>query len=163
MEMHNSSPKSGLLVKGPLAALGGSRVTGSLRDVSSASIPKWSASASIYVVDDDPGLTELYQLLLQGVGYRVRAFSGRAEVLVALKQARRKPELLITDYFNGPMPVDEFIRDCLILHAELRILLASGFNEIDSWLTPATTRWVLRKPFTAEEFRREVNAALAAS
>ena len=39
----------------------------------------------IYVVDDEPGLTNLYTIILESRGYVVRAFSSRIEALAQLK------------------------------------------------------------------------------
>src|SRR4051812_13231243 len=63
-------------------------------------------SASIYLVDDEPGLTELYTHLLQATGCRVRSFHDRAEALAALSAENRKPDLLITDCLGHLMPAE---------------------------------------------------------
>ena len=116
----------------------------------------------IYAVDDEPELTGLYTALLEGSDYCVRTFNNRAEVVAALRTDRRKPELLITDYHGHPMPVERFMCDCLDIHPTLRVLMASGFGQTDAEITRARPDRFIQKPFTSEEFRREVSAALAA-
>jgi DNA-binding NtrC family response regulator len=118
-------------------------------------------SASIYVVDDEPRLTDLYTIILEAKGYRVRAFNNRIEALAELKGDRRKPDLLIMDYLGHTMPVDGFMRLCLQAHPSLRILVASGFSQMDARFSYIKPDRFIQKPFTAEEFLREVEAALA--
>jgi CheY-like chemotaxis protein len=115
----------------------------------------------VYVVDDEPGLTDLYTLILEERGYLVRAFNSRIEALAQLKGDRRKPDLLITDYFSHAMFVDGFMRRCLLAHPTLRILVASGFNPTDARFLYIRPDRFIQKPFTAEEFLREVKAALS--
>ena len=116
----------------------------------------------IYAVDDEPELTGLYTALLEGSDYCVRTFNNRAEVVAALRMDRRKPELLITDYLGHPMPVERFMSHCLDVHPTLRVLMVSGFSQTDTEITRARPDRFIQKPFTSEEFRREVSAALAA-
>lgn len=114
----------------------------------------------IYVVDDLPALTDLYALVLEGAGYLVKAFNKRARALAALKTERRKPRLLITDYRGDAMPIERFLRDCAAVHPILRILMASGMGRTDGCLASLRLDGFVHKPFTPEELRREVRAAL---
>lgn len=115
---------------------------------------------SILVVDDVESLTELYTDFLEAAGYIVWAFNDRAEALAALKADRAKPDLLITDYCGLSMSVDQFMRDCLLVHPTLRILMASGFSRTDMRFSQPKPDRFIQKPFTPEELRREVTAAL---
>jgi DNA-binding NtrC family response regulator len=116
----------------------------------------------IYAVDDEPELTRLYTALLEALGYRVRTFNNRAEVVAALRMDRRKPELLITDCLGHSMPVERFMCHCLDVHPTLQVLMVSGFSNTDGEIRRARPDRFIQKPFTFEEFRREVSAALAA-
>ncbi len=116
----------------------------------------------IYAVDDDPGLTELYRIVLNGAGYQVKVFNYRTAALAALILEQRRPDLLITDYCGPVMPVCVFLQRCLIVHPTLRILMASGFNELGSGLCPVRPHRFLQKPFAATEFLHEIKAAFAA-
>jgi DNA-binding NtrC family response regulator len=115
----------------------------------------------IYVVDDEPRLTDLYTIILEAKGYFVRSFSNRTEALAELKGATRKPDLLIMDYLGHAMSIDRFMQLCLQAHPSLRILVASGFSQMDARFSHVRPDRFLQKPFTAEEFLREVEAALA--
>ena len=123
--------------------------------------PENSASPVVYTVDDDEDLTELYATLLRAAGYCVRAFTGRAEALASLKVERSKPQLLITDIRGGSIPVECFISDCVAVHPTLQILMASGFPHTETRFSRVRPNRFLRKPFTSEEFLREVRAVLA--
>jgi CheY-like chemotaxis protein len=118
-------------------------------------------SPLVYAVDDVREIRELYITFLETTGCSVRAFSDRAEALATLEAASTKPDLLITDYLGLSMPVDRFMERCRRACPTLRILMASGFDQIDAGLSQAPDRY-LQKPFTPEEFRQEVIAALAA-
>ena len=125
-----------------------------------ASAPRPAEAMSILVVDDVESLTELYTDFLEAAGYIVWAFNDRAEALAALKADRAKPDLLITDYCGLSMSVDQFMRDCLLVHPTLRILMASGFSRTDMRFSQPKPDRFIQKPFTPEELRREVTAAL---
>ena len=114
----------------------------------------------IYVVDDAACLTRLYLMLLEGAGYVVRAFNDRAEALAVLNTVERKPELLITDYSGHSMPFEQFLHQCFTIHPTLRVLMASGLSETDVRLARVRPHRYIRKPFTPDEFRREIRAAL---
>jgi DNA-binding NtrC family response regulator len=117
---------------------------------------------SIYAVDDDKDLTDLYTTWLGAAGYHVNAFNERADALASLKTDRDKPQVLITDYRGDPMPIGPFMHHCFTLHPGVRILMASGFNQIDAPFYGVRPVSFLRKPFTSEEFLLEVHATLRA-
>jgi response regulator RpfG family c-di-GMP phosphodiesterase len=131
-------------------------------DSSSPSSPRSSAVVLIYVVDDEVCLTELYSLFLKGTEYEVRAFNSRAAALAALVTERRKPDLLITDHSGLSTSVERFLQQCLGVHPDLRILMASGFRHSDLQLSQWRPDRFIQKPFAADEFLREVRATLAA-
>ena len=118
--------------------------------------------ASIYIVDDEEGLAELYTLFLAGTGYHVRAFTHRSQALIALKTHETKPDLLILDYMGHPPPVEQFMAQCRSLQPTLRFLMASGLNEFEVQFYAAKPDHFLQKPFTAQEFLRAVKDVLDA-
>lgn len=141
-----------------------SEFSGSFRveqNLSSAIAEVKEESCLIYVVDDEPGLTDLYTIILEECGYVVRAFDSRIEALAQLKGDRRKPDLVIMDYFGHAMSVDGFMQLCLLAHPNLRILMASGLGQMNARFACVRPDRFIQKPFTAEEFLQEVEAALA--
>lgn len=115
----------------------------------------------IYAVDDEPGVLDLYTILLEAHNYVVRTFDNRIHALAELKGGRRKPDLLIMDYFGHAMSVDGFMQQCLLANPGLRILVASGFSQLDARFTYVRPDRFIQKPFTSDEFLQEVKAALA--
>jgi CheY-like chemotaxis protein len=115
----------------------------------------------IYAVDDEPGLLDLYTIILEAHDYVVRTFDNRIHALAELKGDRRKPDLLIMDYFGHAMSVDGFMQQCLLAHPILRILVASGFSQLDARFAYVRPDRFIQKPFTGDEFLQEVKAALA--
>jgi DNA-binding NtrC family response regulator len=127
-----------------------------------SSARRFAEAGSIYVVDNDEALTELYVILLEPRGYRMRAFNDRAEALAALEKDERKPDLLIMDYLGHLMPLDQFVHRSLAAHPTLRILMASGLSPAHVRFSNARPGRFIQKPFTREELLKQVRAALAA-
>ena len=127
----------------------------------SPSAPRSAEAGSIYTVDDNEGLTELYTILLEARGYTVRSFDNRADALAGLESDSEKPNLLIMDCLGHSMPVDRFMHRCLAVHPTLRILMASGLSPAELRFSGAWPDRFIQKPFTGEEFLKEVKAALA--
>ena len=67
---------------------------------------------------------------------------------------------MITDYLGRAMPVDRFMQQCLAVHPTLRILMASGFSPADARISRVKPDRFIQKPFTMDELRQEVEAAL---
>lgn len=115
---------------------------------------------SIYAVDDVPHLTDLYRTLLEMAGYTVRTFNDRTKAIAGLTVDEKKPDLLITDYRCISMPADQFICACRRVHPKIRILMASGFDPREMRFFRARPDRFIQKPFTPEEFQREIRAVL---
>jgi DNA-binding response OmpR family regulator len=113
-------------------------------------------------VDDEPDITSLYAMLLETLGYEVRAFQDRAHALCALKADRKCPDLLITDYAGRSMPVGEFMEGCRAIQPGLRILMITGFHPADLRLPEIRPDRILQKPFDPKELGCEVRAILGA-
>jgi CheY-like chemotaxis protein len=128
----------------------------------STSAPPTAEALLIYAVDDAPELTELYTILLEATGCTVRAFNDRAKALTALRTERTEPDLLITDCVGISMCFDRFMECCLLIHPNLRIVMASGYSRTDLRFLQARPNWFIQKPFTAEEFLDRVRFVLAA-
>jgi FixJ family two-component response regulator len=119
--------------------------------------------ALVYAVDDLPPVLDLYVLLLESIGCTVAAFHDRAVALASLAAEQREPDLLITDYCGGRIPVGEFMRLSTALHPRLQILMASGLWDAGLRTGGVRPDMFIQKPFTNEEFTRAVEAALAVS
>jgi CheY-like chemotaxis protein len=120
----------------------------------------WLNETLVYAVDDTPCILELYVALLESFGCMAKAFHDRAGALSALEAEQRKPDLLITDYYGGTVPVHQFMRQSKALHPRLRILMASGVCDPDLGDASAMPDVFIPKPFTNEEFKRAVRVVL---
>ena len=57
----------------------------------------------VFLVDDQELLLDLAEVSLSNRGYRLRKFHDPAIALRCFRKARKKPDLLITDYAMGKM------------------------------------------------------------
>jgi DNA-binding NtrC family response regulator len=116
----------------------------------------------IYVVDDEPMIGDVVQIVLKMGGYEPCVFQNPNAALRALMHSETKPVLLLTDYVMSPINGMELIDRCKKHQPELRTILYSG-NAGDDMLQQYTTRpdAFLRKPFLPRVLLGLVNATLA--
>jgi CheY-like chemotaxis protein len=112
----------------------------------------------VYVVDDCTELTGLYASFLENAGYEVQAFNDRLRALAALRMSRRPPWLLVTDYFGYPISADEFVRQCRLIRADLRILMATGCPKGTVPLSSIQPDCYIEKPFCLQAILAEMKA-----
>jgi len=80
----------------------------------------------IYVVDDEPMIGAVVEVILKLEGFEARLFSNPHEALKVFAQAQTKPALLLTDFLMSPINGMELIQNCKKLDPELKTLLYSG-------------------------------------
>jgi DNA-binding NtrC family response regulator len=117
---------------------------------------------SIYAVDDQPQITELYSIVLQMAGYQVKTFNDRVTALDELQATENKPDLVITDCLGHSIAVDQFMHRCLNFQPSLKFLIASGSAQRGTPFACPKPDHFIQKPFTPEQFLCEVRFALAA-
>ena len=123
-----------------------------------------SSNALIYVVDDEPMLLELAIVILEPSGYQIQTFRDPELALETFSAAKRRPDLLITDYamhsMNGMQLVEKFRK----LEPRQKILLVSGTVGEDIFRdAPAKPDKFLAKPYQAGQLTRLVTELLAAA
>lgn len=84
------------------------------------------AGPVIFVVDDEPMLLDLAEMLLEREGFGVRVFQVPRQALVEYAAAQPPPGLVITDYAMPGMNGLDVIRECLKLNPRQKTLLVSG-------------------------------------
>jgi signal transduction histidine kinase/CheY-like chemotaxis protein len=84
---------------------------------------------TILVVDDEPQVAHVLQLMLDSLGYRVTAYTSSREALQAFADTPRTFDLVITDMTMPEMTGDEFARTLLRIRPDIPIILCTGFNE----------------------------------
>jgi CheY-like chemotaxis protein len=119
-------------------------------------------SGTLLLAEDDVAVRELARRVLEALGYVVLVAGTAAEALALAAGSARSIDLLITDVvmpdMRGPALAAHLGSD----HADLRVLLMSGYaedglmtrGELDSGVA------FLAKPFTAAELARRVHEAL---
>ena len=115
---------------------------------------------TILVVDDEPALRELCQLILEQQGYRVLSAGSGREALEIL--AREPVDLLLSDVIMPELNGFQLAALVRQQHPRVKIQLASGFT--DRWsssIDDETLRErMIWKPYRAQELLRQVRRLL---
>ena len=127
----------------------------------SNAVPVTGASAPIYVVDDEPMLLELAQVILEPLGHPMRTFRYPEAAVQAFNSARPPPALIITDYAMHTMTGLQLIETCRTLRPGQRILMVSGTvdEEVFRYSSVKPDRF-LAKPYQARELVDMVQSML---
>ena len=119
----------------------------------------------ILLVDDDDMSRGAIHKMLERAGYAVESTSDGDEVIRMYGQ--QAADLVITDLIMPDKDGLEIIQDLRKLNPTVRILAISGGGRVDANEYLAVARKfgaveILSKPFTKDELRRAVDAALGA-
>ena len=116
----------------------------------------------IFVVDDNPDLTQMAELILTDEGYQCQLFTDPKHVMQAFQTSSVRPDLLLTDYEMGSMNGLELTEHCRRALPELKVLLVSGTVEAATVLRhPVQVNQFLSKPYRPNELAALVRALLA--
>ena len=116
----------------------------------------------IFVVDDNPDLMQMAELILTDEGYQCQLFCDPEQVLQAFRDSTIRPDLLLTDYEMGSMNGLELAEHCRIALPNLKVLLVSGTVEAATVLRhPVQVNQFLSKPYRPQELAKLVRALLA--
>jgi len=110
---------------------------------------------SILFVDDESILLMVGAEMLESNGHRVTQAASGAEALQAL-QSNGSYDLLITDHAMPGMTGVELARKARSISPDLRVVLASGFQEIPGETEADWTR--LRKPYLESDLLDVINS-----
>jgi CheY-like chemotaxis protein len=128
-----------------------------------AKTPPGSPPPLVYLVDDEPLLLELAEMVLEGQGYSFEKFQDPIEAWNAFAAANPSPALLITDYAMHAMNGVELILKCKALRPGLKTILISGtVDENILHNVPVKVDRFLRKPYRTTELGDAVRSVLAA-
>jgi DNA-binding NtrC family response regulator len=117
--------------------------------------------ANILLVDDDPAILKLFQILLSREGHDVRITESGEEAIEIVEQG--KINLLISDVGMSPTDGFEVLRRVREVQANMPVIMLSGDNpegrtEIESQLGAFG---FLAKPPDMKQLIKSVNEALA--
>lgn len=113
---------------------------------------------TILLVDDDPDVRDLIEMVLDGAGHAVHAV-GNAEEAMRTLSGDPAIELLITDVVMPGMSGVELARRALALRPHLRVLFITGYtrNIAPEELARAA---VLDKPFVPDRLLHAIDRVL---
>ena len=115
----------------------------------------------IYIVDDEPMLLELASVILQPLGYNVKAFHDAVSALESFRGAKPLPVLLITDYSMHAMNGMDLIKACRQIRPYQKILLISGTVGEDIYRNSTEKpNQFLAKPYHSKQLVDAVEALL---
>ena len=124
--------------------------------------PHKNSPPLIFVVDDNPALTEMAELVLSAEGYQCKLFSDPKEVLQAFEKSPVRPDLLLTDYDMGSMNGLELIGHCRRDLPALKAILLSGTVQAATVLRhPVKVDQFLSKPYQPAHLVELVHSLLA--
>jgi CheY-like chemotaxis protein len=116
----------------------------------------------IFVVDDNPDLTQMAELILADEGYQCQLFCDPEQVLQAFQNSSVRPDLLLTDFDMGSMNGLELTEHCRRTLPELKVVLVSGTVEAAAVLShPVKINEFLSKPYRPKDLAALVRTLLA--
>ena len=119
-----------------------------------------AASTRILCVDDEPMVLRLMTRLLERLGADVTTATGPLEALDVF--AAERFDLIVTDIRMPGMDGHAFLAEIRARDPEVPVVVATGHASLDNAIRALHdgASGMLLKPFTGEEFRAEVRAAL---
>ncbi len=124
------------------------------------SIP--TGNERILFVDDEPGVVNLGQKMLERLGYRVRIRTSSIEALELFKKQPEMFDMVITDTTMPQMTGDVLAQELLKIRPDIPIILCSGFSAriTDKKTSEMGIRAFVMKPFVMRDFAKTIRAVL---
>lgn len=115
----------------------------------------------VYVVDDEPLITESVGAMLASDGFDVALFLDPAEALEAMEDAPLKPSVLFTDFMMSPINGLELIEAARTIHPSIKTILCSGnLGQAQLLHMPKPPDLFIPKPFKPAELGKQVRSVL---
>ncbi|CAG9166764.1 ATP-binding protein [Cupriavidus respiraculi] len=127
-------------------------------DVAAAADVDAPNTGRILVIEDDDDVRTMLVECLQTMGYQVTDAPDGPSGLERLRQ--NAPDLMIVDYAMPGMNGMEVIEEAHQLKADLPVILATGYADVDVSKITEKRFTALRKPFQLGELARVVRTAL---
>lgn len=116
----------------------------------------------VLVVDDEPLVLDVISMLLRKRGYSVKSFDDPKTALDDLRSQPNGYDIAIVDFSMPEMSGVDLALAMRVIHPDLPIVLASGFDLADSQVPPDLRNvGILRKPFAAHQLVSTVKDTLA--
>ena len=118
---------------------------------------------TVFIVDDEPLLAEIAEVILNSEGYLTRRFVSPFDLLDAIEPGAIVPHVVVTDFLMNGMNGLELIRRLRQASPLIRVVLVSG--TVSESLAAADTEgrpdYFLAKPYQVTSLIHAVEAALA--
>jgi DNA-binding NtrC family response regulator len=121
------------------------------------------SATTILAVDDDRGILNLLESVLQSAGYSVLVADGGRNAIQLFEACTTTVHLLLTDVImpdlTGPVVAERLLER----QPDLRVLFMSGFHDAEMVQRFVTQKGfnLLSKPFTVESLLRSVQDVLS--
>jgi two-component system cell cycle sensor histidine kinase/response regulator CckA len=135
-----------------------------MNDPNLASDPSRSAIPSpwILVVDDEPSMRMLIEVVLNSQGWKVVTTDGAEDALDALKARALPPAVVVCDVLMPGLDGLELVRRMCARLPELNVIFISGqLSDVSWWPTDLKEHRFLAKPFERAQLIEAVREALA--
>jgi len=122
-------------------------------------------TATILVIDDEPGVRRFVTRVLNRAGHDVLEAKNAAEARECFRAAGNRVDLLLSDVLIPGTPAPEIARELRERQPDLPVMYMSGFagNELADEDRAGHELPFLQKPFTPDELEEAVRAALEIS
>ena len=115
----------------------------------------------ILVVDDEPSMRQLINVVLKAAGWNVVLAEGAAEALEALKTSATIPSVVICDVLMPRVDGLELIRRMCSRIPNLNVIFISGhLTDVSWWPTDLREHRFLAKPFENKQLVAAVTESL---
>jgi len=116
----------------------------------------------LYLVDDEPMALDVAEAMLAPEGFRVKKFQDPETALKNFREAKAKPELLVTDYAMGKMNGLELLEKCKAHRPDVKCVLISGTVGAEVvFEAPTKMDRFITKPYQPEALLELVRRVLA--
>ena len=116
----------------------------------------------VLLVDDEPGLRDLAEEILVGLGYQTASFGDSAEALAAFERNPGKFDAILTDEVMPGLTGTQLASRIHALNPDMPIIIITGFGGpgFELRAQQAGVMSVLRKPYQMNELAHALAAAL---
>ena len=124
--------------------------------------PNYGGNETILIVEDEPSILSMCQIILESQGYRVMVAGTPREALDLTEEHAGQIDLLITDVIMPEMNGRDLARKIILRYPDLSCLFMSGYpaNVIAHHGVLEEGVHFLQKPFSAKNLAERVRAAL---
>ena len=120
------------------------------------------SSPTIFVVDDEPMLLDLAEVILEQAGFKVHLFHNPKKALSAYVAAKPAPDVVITDYAMAGMSGMDLIRECKRLNPQQKTILLSGTVDESVYANSSIKPdYLLAKPYHIHKLVEMIHSLIA--